>query len=75
MAIALQITLSLYNSGEDCCGFLQHLVFIETYLLHKALLCRVARYNNMLNRPSFFCTSILRTTHYTELCCKGTMIN
>lgn len=47
MATALQIMLSFYNSGEDCCGFFQYLVFIETYLFYKALLCRAAQYNNM----------------------------
>jgi len=66
MATALQIKVLFYDSGEDRCGLFQHLVFIKTYLLYKALMCGVAHYSNMLNTPSFFCSSVLRTTHYIQ---------
>lgn len=43
-----------------------NICYLSKHILYKALLCRVAYYNNMVNILSF-CSSILRATHYTEL--------
>lgn len=37
-AVALQIMLLFYNSGEDCYRFFQYLLFIETYFIQSPTL-------------------------------------